>query len=406
VSSVSGALAITDRIGTVLLPAILPRDQRGADYVKQVNSYGQEHCSRLGIKFTAESPLAKIAWLKDKQPELYENMLFVHQADYIIGHQKGKADVTEFSLALMTGGDVLDECYPDWIDYNMYLGARDKLPTLVHAGTKVGNVCANASSATGLPTSTAVVMGTTSNTASFLASGARNVGDFYTAIEDGMTFNGISPRIIIDQYGLIKTHKLPNRTWFYSVESRTGGEWIKGWFSDNSFDELEIAALKLLPTAHLAYPNVRKGETFPFNSSMAEGFISPATDNRQVQFASCMQGTALFERYCYQKLNKLAGTHDSRSDIYSGGPWTYSDGWMQCRADVTGRVNRRMVGHGDAAFGTAMAAALGVFYNSIEETAEAMLQSETVFYPNAELQPQYNDIFGNFCELMNGQGYV
>ncbi|GHT36714.1 sugar kinase [Planctomycetales bacterium] len=406
VSSVSGALAVIDKNGAVLLPTILREDQRASDFVKPLNFHGQDHCSRLGIKFTAESPLAKIAWIKDTQPELYENAFFVHQADYIIGHLKGKADVTEFSLALMTGCDVVEECWPDWIDYNMYLGARDKLPRLVHLGTKIGNVCTKASSATGLPAGISVVMGTTAKTASFLASGARNAGDFYTEIEDGMAFNGISPQMILDQYGQIQTYKLPNNGWFFSVESRTGAGWIKEWFADSSFDELEKESLKLLPTKHLAYPNVRKGETFPFNSGSAEGFISPATDNRLVQFTSCLQGTALFERYCYQKLDKLAGMNDSRSDIYSGGQWTSCDGWMQCRADVTGRVNQRMVGHGDAAFGTAMAAAMGVFYKSIEDTAAAMLQSETVFYPNLELQQQYDDIYGNFCELMEEQGYV
>jgi xylulokinase len=406
VSSVSGALAVVDKNGAVLMPAILKEDQRAADFVRQLNFHGQEHCSQMGIKFTAESPLAKIAWVKDTQPELYENAFFVHQADYIIGHLKGKADVTEFSLALMTGCDVIEECWPDWIDYNMYLGARDKLPRLVHLGTKVGNVCAKASSATGLPAGTAVVMGTTAKNASFLASGTRNIGDFHTTIEDGMAFNGISSRIVTDQYGLIKAYKLPNKTWFFSVESKTGSEWVKGWFADSSFDELEKESRKLLPTTHLAYPNVRKGETFPFNSGSAEGFISPATDNRLVQFTSCLQGTALFERYCYQKLNKLADMKDIRGDIYSGGQWTACDGWMQCRADVTGRINQRMVGHSDAVFGTAMAAALGVYYKSIEETAEAMLQSEAVFYPNPELQPQYDDIFGNFSELMEGQGYV
>lgn len=406
VSSDPGAIITIDKTGAILLPAILANDQRGLDYVKSLNYHGQEHCQRLGFRFTAESPLAKIAWIKENLPELYENAFFIHQADFILGRLKGKADVTECSLAMLTGCDIIDESWPDWLDYDMHLSVRDRLPRLCPIGAKVGEISSKASSATGLPTGMSVVMGTTSHTASFLASGARNSGDFHTILEDGLNFNGISSHMIRDSHGQIRIYKLPDQAWFFSVQSRTGAEWVKGWFADDSFEELEVQSHHLLPTNYLAYPNVRKGETFPFHTSSAEGFISPATDNRMVQFASCLQGTAMFECYCYKKLDRLAGVTDRQGDIYSGGQWSASDAWMQCRADVTGRVNRRMVGHGGAAFGTAMMAALGSFFNNLEETSEAMIRAEALFFPNPDLYSQYSELFSNFCSLMEEQGYA
>lgn len=400
-----GAILTIDKNGSPLLPAILKEDQRAIDFVKSLNYHGQEHCQRLGIHFTAESPLTKIAWIKDSFPELYEEARFIHQADFIIGRLKGTADVTEYSTSLLTGCDVLDECWPDWLDYDMHLSVRERLPQLCPLGKKVGTICSKASSATGLPTGMAVVMGTTAHTASFLASGARNPGDSHTVLDDTLSFNGISTRMIRDPHNQIKVYKLPDHAWFFSVESRTGAEWVKGWFSDSSFEDLEKESHHLLPTNYLAYPNVRKGETFPFHTSSAEGFISPATDNRTVQFASCLQGTAMFERYCYQRLDKLANIKENPGDIYSGGEWSSSDAWMQCRADVTGRVNRRMVGRGGAAFGAAIMAALGSFFENLEQTAEAMIKVEAVFFPNPELLSQYTELFGNFCELMVEQGY-
>ncbi len=406
VCSDPGAILTLDRLGTPLMPAILSADARGLDYVKSLNYHGQEYCERMGFQFKPTDPLAKIAWIKENLPEMYENALFVHQADYILGRLKGKPDVTEFSLGMKTGSDLIDESWPDWLDYDMHLGVRERLPKLVPLGEKVGTVCAKASSATGLPSGVAVVMGSTAATASFLASGARQQGDFHTTLDNGMVFNGISPTMIRDPHGLIQIFKLPGKIWFFAVESRTGAEWVTGWFSAGAFDEMEEPAQKLLPTEYLAYPNVRKGETFPFNASGAEGFIPPATDNRLVQFASCLQGTAMFERYCYQKLNYLAGIKDSQGDIYTGGQWSGSDSWMQCRADVTGRVNRRMIGRGGAAFGTAMMASMGGFFSSLEEAAEAMIKPEQVFYPNAERTTRYNELFLNFRELMEEQGYA
>jgi xylulokinase len=401
-----GAILTVDKDGTPLLPVILAADNRGADYVQSLNYHGLEHCQRMGFQFKAESPLAKIAWVKENQPELYENAFFIHQADYIIGRLKGVPDTTEFSIAVKTGCDLLDESWPDWIDYDMHLGVRDRLPRLVHLGEKVGVVSAKASSATGLPAGIAVIMGTASATASFLASGARKLGDIHCELHGGMTISGIAAKMVRDPHGFVQVYKLPGKVWFTSVESNTGTEWIKGWFAGSSFNELEAAAQKLLPTTYLAYPNVKKGETFPFVSASAEGFISPATDNRTAQFASCLQGTALFERYCYQKLDRISEVKETRGDVYSGGEHSASDSWMQCRADVTGRVNYRMVGHGGAAFGTAMIAAMGSFFSSLEDTAEAMLSTESVFFPNSERTAQYNELYAGFCALMEEQGYT
>ncbi|MDR1140362.1 MAG: hypothetical protein LBL62_01630 [Planctomycetaceae bacterium] len=406
VCSDPGAVLTVNRKGNPLLPAILAEDTRGIDYAKSLNYHGQEHCAKMGFQFQAVSPLAKIAWIKENQPELYENACFVHQTDYIIGKLKGIPDVTEYSLAMKTGCDMIDECWPDWLDYDMHLGVRERLPRLVPLGEKVGTISQNASSSTGLPVGMTVIMGTTSATAQFLASGARKLGDFNTVFHNGTTISGISPKMIHDSQGQIQIFKLLDHAWFFSVESKTGAEWINDWFSEKTFQELEALAQTLLPTTYLAYPNVKKGETFPFVSGSAEGFISPATDNQTVQFASCLQGTAMFERYCYQKLNKLAEMKENQGDIYSGGEWSSSDSWMQCRADVTGRVNRRMVGRGGAAFGAAMIAAMGGIFHSLEDTAEAMLSTETMFFPNSEHVALYSELYANFCRLMEEQGYI
>ncbi len=401
-----GPILVLDKRGNPLMPAILGDDVRAVDQVPSLNYLGQEHCKKMGFQFQADYAIAKISWIKDNLPELYENAYFAHPTDYILGMLKGEIDCTEYSIAMRTGCDLIDECWPDWLDYDLHLGVRDRLPKLVPLGRPVGKVNAKASSLTGLPAGIPVVMGTTSDTASFLASGARRQGDFYTILHDGMSISGISPKLINFSSGQIRSFKLPNHAWFFTTESKTGAEWIKVWFSDGAFTELEHQAQNLLPTDYLAYPNARKGETFPFVSGSAEGFISPATDNRVVQFASCLQGTAFFERLCYQKLDKLADAKGSQGDIYSGGDWSASDSWMQSRADMTGRVNRRMVGRAGAAFGAAMMGAMGVYFPSLAETAEAMISTEKMFFPRSELVGAYNEHFENFVTLMVEQGYI
>jgi len=405
VSSVPGALVIVNRQGNPIMPAILAEDTRAFDYVKSLNMYGREHCEKLGFLFHTEDPLAKIAWLKDNHPKQYEDACFVHQADFIVGRLKGLPDVTEFSLAARTGCDLIDGCWPDWIDYDMYLSARDRLPLLMHFGEKAGTISDKASAATGLPAGMTVVMGTTSATAAFLASGARKEGDLHTVLTSHLTISGISSAMIRSPQDQIHVNKLPNQKWSFSVDCKTGTEWISAWFPEGAFAELEPISAERLPSKYLAYPNVSREETFPFVSNNAEGFITPATEDRTIQFASCLQGTALFERFCHQKLNALAKITNSQGDIYASGQWSASDVWMQCRADVTGQINRRMKGQSTPAFGTAMIAALGSEFNLLEEAADAMLAIDATFFPNPEKHSLYSDIYTDFCDLMSEQGY-
>ncbi len=406
VSGVPGILIVQDREGKILCPAMMDTDSRAVEQLPKLNMLGQDHCRRMGFQFRSDDAIAKIAWVKDNLPEMYEIATFVHQADYVLGKLKGAPDVTEFSIASKTGCDLIDENWPDWLDYDMHLGVRERLPRLTHLGEVVGKLCPAAASATGLPQGVPVVMGTATETAAFLASGARKLGDFYFDLDDRISICGITKKLISYPHHLVQMSKLPDRTWFFATESVTGADWIKVWFKDTSLEIIETGARKLLPTDYLAYPNAKKGETFPFFTNSAEGFISPATDNREVQFASCLQGTGFFERMCYEKIDKLAEMQNSAGDVYTGGPWSKYDAWMQCRADITGRVNRRTLTKGGPAFGTAVIAAIGSHFKKFEAAADMMVHVEESFFPNPDRMGAYNDKYTQFLSVMESQGYV
>lgn len=400
-----GALVILDRGGEVIAPAILRKDARATEQLKKLNMHGSEHCRRMGFTFQATDTIAKISWVKDNLPELYEIAVFVHQTDYILGRLKGEFNVTEYSTAMSTGCDLIEECWPDWLDYDMHLGIRERLPQLVSLGTPVGKLTTEAASLVGLPAGTPIVMGTTTETAAFLASGAKRMGDFSTNLDDRLSISGITSQILPYPHHLVKMFKLPGRDWFFSTETCTGADWIKNWFKGSSIEEIEHEAEKLLPTQYMAYPNTQKGETFPFCTNSAEGFISPATDNRVVQFASCLQGTGFFERMCYEKIDKLADLHNSQGDVYTAGPWSQYEAWMQCRADIIARVNHRPASQNGPAFGAAIIAALGSHYPKIETAVNSMVHIAQTFFPNPNRMTEYNDLYENFVATMQNQGY-
>jgi ribulose kinase len=65
-----------------------------------------------------------------------------------------------------------------------------------------------------------------------------------------------------------------------------------------------------------------------------------------------------------------------------------------------------MNGRSSAAFGSAMIAALGSIFHSLEEAADAMLSEDAAFFPNPEKNSQYGELYANFCGLMAEQGYT
>ncbi|MCL2623146.1 MAG: FGGY family carbohydrate kinase [Planctomycetaceae bacterium] len=405
VSSQPGSLAILDRSGVSLYPAIMAKDARAEEQAARLNLIGLEHVRKVGCPFRATDGIAKIVWFKEKEPDLYDDAMFAHQADYIVGKLKGNIDVTDPTIALTTGCDPCDNCWPDWLDYDMHLSVRERLPNISQAGSPVGRVTSDAARMTGLPAGLPIILGCNSQTAAFLSSGAKKPGDFFTIFDDTMQIDGITRRLLQYPQNIVKMNRLPDLQWFFSTRSNTGTEWINVWFNQQYACENIGQVDQLLPTHYLAFPNVRRGEIFPFNSNSAEGFISPATDNRLVQFSACIQGTTFVERMAYRKIDEMAENTDM-GNIYTIGPWCQSDQWMQCRADGTERVVHRLPKTHGADFGAAILAAIGTKYRSLEEASNAMVHIEKSFYPNPTRMALFKEHFTAFQTTMEEQGYL
>ncbi len=402
VDGTSGTLVAVDETGEPLRPAIMYNDPRAAAEAEQLNALAGEFCAKLGYRFAASFALAKIAWLANNEPEIFGKAArFVHQADYIQEQLTGKPATSDYSNALKTGYDLIEECWPAWIDRQ--LGVVDRLPPVVAPGTKVGTISSAAAEQTGLPEGLPVVTGATDGTAALLASGARNPGDYNTTLGTTLVFKGISKRICRQGDGLIYSHKLPGGLWLPGAAGNVGCEWIDGMFPGADVGAMDTDAGPRLPCDCLAYPLVRKGERFPFLSKAAKGFFLSEPEDERDRYAACLQGTALVERLGYEILDEaiVAGG----GEVFSTGGGSKSDIWMQCRSDVAGRVFHRP-GCGQSAFGSAVLAAAGTCFSGLREAAESMIRLETAFAPRLEFTKRYDDLFGRFRQELSNRGYL
>jgi len=401
VDGTSGTLVCVDAAGEAVRPGMMYNDGRATAEADALNELATDLCDKLGYRFAASYALAKLLWVRDREPEAWaRTAVCLHQADFAVGRLTGRFDLTDYSNALKTGYDLVEEVWPAWLDG--LDGVRERLPQVVAPGERIGVVTATAAAQTGLPAGLPVVAGATDGTAGCLASGVRRPGDYNTTLGTTLTFKGVSRALCRHPDGLIYSHKLPGGLWLPGAASNTGGEWMAAMFPGADLQAMDAAAESLLPGAAVAYPLARTGERFPFRSGGAVGFCEPEPASQVERYAAHLQGTALVERLGYEVLDAVAGT--TGGEVYGTGGGSRSDVWMQCRADATGRTYHRP-SCPESAFGCAVLAAAGTRFGEVWAAVEAMVRVEASFEPRPERRQGYDEAYGRLVEELRTRGY-
>ena len=402
IDGTSGTVVCLGAGGEPIRPALMHNDRRSQRQASTLNEIADSHCDRMGYRFDASFALSKMLWIREHEPALFSRTRYLaHHSDFVQWRLTGAPGISDYSNGLKTGFDLVDECWPEWM--GELDGIPERLPSLVAPGRPVGAVSVDASRSTGLPAGTPVVSGATDGTAGALASGLRRFGDYNTTLGTTLIFKCLGRRMARHPEGLVYSHKLPGGRWLPGAASNTGGQWIADRYADADAGALDAAADRLLPTTRIAYPLVGFGERFPFRSAEARGFLVPASTDELEIYAAHLQGTALFERLCYEMLDDVVGT--TSGDVFSTGGGSRSDVWMQCRSDATGRPYHRPR-HPEAGFGAAILAAAGTVFGHLPEAIESMVQVEKTFEPNPATGDAYDEAYHRLIDEMRRRGYL
>jgi sugar (pentulose or hexulose) kinase len=402
VDGTSGTVVPVDRDGAILRPALMYNDPRARQEADELTARAAPWCTERGYRIEASFAAARIRWIRLHEPSIFEKTRwFVHQADFATAFLTGQYGTTDFNNALKTGYDLQEETWPPWLCAEE--GVAERLPEVVSPGEVVGRICPEAAAACELPSGLTVVAGTTDGTAGFLASGATKPGDDNTSLGTTLIFKRLAQEPAVDTSGRVYSHKLPAGLWAPGAASNTGSAWVQALFPQAHPPAWDKRAAALLPSPHLVYPLVGKGERFPFVSQTAVGFGAPDTHDPLAHFAACLQGTALVERCGYEVLDRVAGK--SHSAIFSTGAASRSDVWLQLRADVAGRCIHRPL-HPEAAFGSAVLAASRSHFDSVWDAAAAMVRIEQRFEPDLSRREVYDERHLEFTRLLAEVGYL
>jgi sugar (pentulose or hexulose) kinase len=346
VDGTSGTLLLADAAGRPLAPARMYNDASAAHLAPRIAAVAPPESGAHG----ATSPLARLLL---QQPEHAQARFALHQADWIAGRLTGRMGWSDENNALKLGYDPVTRRWPDWLDA---LGVRrDLLPEVAAPGTPFAPVTAAIAERFALAPGCMVVAGTTDGCASFLATGADEIGDGVSALGSTLTLKLLSDQPVFAPAHGVYSHRLGDR-WLVGGASNSGGNALLRFLSAQRMAELTPRLEPDRPTGCHWHPLPGKGERFPVADPAMTFAPDPIPADDLRLFQGLLEGIAEVEARAYALIQELGGPPLRSVRTVGGG--AANPGWTAIRARLLG-VPMPAPTSLEAAYGTALLARRG-----------------------------------------------
>jgi len=403
VDGTSGTVIPVDGDCKPLRNALMYNDGRSEKETLMVQEAGESLCRKLGYRFKPSFALPKILWVKEKQPEIFEKTrYFIHQADFIVGFLTGNYQSSDYSNALKTGYDLIENRWPDFIESDLGI-PLEKLPEVYSPGEVLGHISKTASNITGLSPRTVVSAGATDGIASALASGIRKPGDYNSTIGTTLVIKGLTDSIVSDPLGRIYCHRHPDGFWIPGAASNTGGICIEHHFPGKNLKEMDSKVDLKKPSGLICYPLTGTGERFPFSRADARGFFDGEAEDDVQLFTALMEGVGYTERLSFSVMEELGC--EKADTVYAAGGAAKSDVWLQIRSNI---LRRRLAVPKvvEAAMGSAILAASKAVFGGTFQAVESMVEIGKEFLPEKSTADQYDEAYEQYLAGCRQRGYT
>jgi sugar (pentulose or hexulose) kinase len=195
------------------------------------------------------------------------------------------------------------------------------------------------------------VAGTTDGCASFVASGACELGDAVTSLGTTLTLKQICTQPIAAAKFGIYSHRLGDR-WLCGGASNSGGAALLQFFSREQLTGLEPRLDPEHTTNLDYYPLPGIGERFPHADPHLQPRMSPRPPDDARFLQGLLEGIASIERIGYSRLQELGAPALKRVITVGGG--AHNEPWRRIRERALGVPVS--TGSADAAYGAALIA--------------------------------------------------
>ncbi len=362
---------------------------------------------RTGTPLHPMSPLTKLMWFREREPELAARVrTWAGIKEYVLLRLCG-ARVVEHSTASATG--LLDNRALAWDDEALALaGVRSgELPELVPTTHVLRGLTDDAAAATGLPPSTPVVVGAADGPLANLGLGAVDPGVAACSIGTSGALRVVVDRPAADPQGSLFSYALAPGRWVVGGAITNGGV-VLGWTGDALAPDLgDDAEAGLLALAQRVPPGsggllmlpYLLGERAPRWSSLPRGaYVGLTRAHRREHLVR-----AALEGVCLQLalvLGSMRAAGLEVSQVRATGGAMRSPLWRQMLADAFGMRVDLAAGQEGSALGAALLGmeALGLI-ESIDVAAD-LAEVEVSVRPEpasaavyASLLPVFSDLY-------------
>jgi xylulokinase len=343
VTATSGSVVAADAAGLPTGAVLLYADQRGAALAARVSA-------ATGRQVSAAGTLARLAWLAEQQPRA--DLRLLHVPDLVVADLTGRL-VTDTSHALKAGIAPATARWP--VELLAAAGVPSTaLPPLVHPGTVVGTLRADAAAELALPERTQVVAGMTDGCTAQIAAGAVAAGQTTGVLGTTLVLKGVAATEVTGFGGAVYSHLGPDGLWWPGGASNCGAGILSADGGVPDLGAADAAAAERGPSPLVAYPLPGTGERFPFARPDATRLLLGAAEVSPLdRHRAWLDGVAYVERLGLERLAAL-GVASTDHRVVGGG--TRSAVWTTIRASVLGRPVSRPA-QPSSAFGAALLAA-------------------------------------------------
>jgi len=361
--------------------------------------------------------LAKVLWLKDKKPDIYNKarkLLFIED---LLFHKLGVENTSiSYSLASMTlffdikaskwSGKILDELDID----------PSKFSTPTPSGKVIGYIDPKVAEELGFEKKVALVTGGNDQPSAALGVGAIKKG----ISADGMgTFECIttaSDDPVINDRMLefsfsANCHVVDGKfvTLAYNV---TSGSILK-WFRDNiaiderkkaekedsDFYEYIFRDLEMNPSGMLALPYFAPSGTPYYDPEPRGTIIGLSLSTAKKDILKVLIEGLVFEIAFNSELQQDAGVDVNEIRAVGGG--SNSDYWLQLKSNIMDKPIKRMENSQAGCLATMMLAGSAIGKFTLEEAVERFVKVKDVFTPEKEVRGKYLESYNKYKKLYN-----
>lgn len=411
-SSMHSVLPV-DKSGNPLGNAIIWADNRGAKEAEILKKLPQNESiyHATGTPIHPMSPLIKITWLKNHDPERFtKTYKFISVKEYVIKQLTGEY-VIDHSIASSTG--LFDIHKLKWHQESLdFAGiSTDRLSEPVSVFNDDLILKKEYCVTLGLSQKTKLIIGSSDGCLATLGAGIIGEGKATITIGSSGAVRVAGREVLQDEKQRFFNYLLTEGYYISGGPTNNGGvvfEWFARQFGDFSegleFEDVlndlfKIASQVKSGAEGLLFLPYLLGERAPLWNANARGmYFGLNINHEQKHFVRATLEGILFEIY---SIGKILETHRNFEDIYINGAYASLPLWTQILADMYGKTVHINDNRDSVAMGAALLAftKLGV-YSNLEEAAATVKSIET-YQPNLKNHDNYMKYFKIFERLSN-----